>query len=446
MRLIGIQPKIMSGVTGDAIEPAAFALLAALTPPGVEFVFQDERMESLNLEASADLVALSSDTFGARRAYQIAQHFRRRGIPVVMGGQHPTLAPEEALRFASAVVRGDAEVIWPQLLEDARTGRLQPIYENRTPPLAGVCPDRSIFRKYRYKPLRIVQFGRGCPHACDFCSVHAFYGASIRHRPVAEVLAEMETCRGQHILFADDHLFAKPAATQELLEKMKPLKLRWSCQVGLDTAAKPALVRQMADAGCVSATVGFESLDDNNLAQMAKRWNKTTDSYREAAQILHDHGIMIYGTFLFGYDHDTLDSFARTVEFAISTKLCLANFCSLMPTPGTPLYDRLKQEGRLLYDPWWLHPEHRHGKIPFRPAQMTAEQLTEGCFWARREFNRFSSIGRRALNLQANLRNGYHAALYLGANLVNRRAIYRKQGQPLGDPAAPDPYLEIARS
>ena len=441
MKITFLRPSMVAGRAGDAMEPRVFAILAGLTPPGIEWVLHDERVESIPFDEPTDLVALTVDTFSARRAYQLAVAYHRRGVPVVMGGHHPTLEPEEALCFARSVVLGDAEEVWPQVVADAQVGRLRHRYESRAPALAGTPVDRRVFAGKSYRPVALVEFGRGCPHACEFCSVRAFYGSVRRQRPVADVLAELARLGRTHVFFTDDNLFADPQAATALLQAMKPERRRWSCQTSLDVAANPAALRLMAESGCTSVTVGFESLLQENLEQMHKGWNARHGQYADLVARFRDHGIMVYGTFVFGYDQDTADIFARTVDFAVAAKLFLANFNPLTPTPGTSLYERLRREQRLRRPRWWLDPEYRYGDALFHPRGMSAEQLTEGCYWARTQFNRFGNVLARALGSRANAGSLYNLGLYLAGNLVSRREIHRKQGQPLGDAGVLEPLF-----
>jgi radical SAM superfamily enzyme YgiQ (UPF0313 family) len=432
-----IRPNMSDMRSSDAMEPMVFAILASRTPPDIEVVLHDDRLSPIPYDDPTDLVALTVETFTARRAYQIATKFRERGVPVVMGGYHPTFLPEEASRFADAVVMGDAEGLWEQVVHDARHGALRKCYrDSGQPPLDGLQPDRTIFRGKRYAPVSIVQFGRGCRFACDFCSIHAFYGTTLRQRPVREVVAEIETLGRRHIFFADDNIFVDVPRAEAFFRALIPLGIRWSCQVSIDVARNDALLDLMERSGCTTAVVGFESLDARNLAQMKKQWNLKHADYATSIRKLQDHGVMIYGTFIFGYDHDTVDAFDVSVEFALRSKFFLANFNPLTPTPGARLFDRLKREGRLLHDRWWLDPGYRYGHATFQPRGMTPDELTEGCFWARRQFNRYASIGRRAFHTKTNCRSPYRLGLYLAANLISRREILRKQDRLLGENAA----------
>jgi radical SAM superfamily enzyme YgiQ (UPF0313 family) len=379
------------------------------------------------------MVALSVETYTARRSYQVADHFRQRGIPVVMGGYHPTFLPTEALEHADAVVLGDAEGIWPQVVHDAQYGTLQPIYQQpQPPPLAQAAFDRRIFRGKHYAGPTPVQYGRGCRFACDFCSINAFYGRNLRQRPLRDVAAEIEALDSKYILLVDDNIFANIDHAAALFRALKPLNVRWACQVSIDIARHPELLDLMAQSGCIGALIGFESLNEHNLRQMKKGWNMRHGDYAAAIEQFHARGIMLYATFVFGYDQDTPATFDITLDFALRSRFCLANFNPLTPTPGTPLYARLHAEGRLLYDRWWLDPQFRYGQTTFAPRSMSADELTAGCFRARQQFNRYGAIVRRALNLQSNCRNLSHLGIFLGANLLSRREIYRKQGVQLG--------------
>jgi len=234
----------------------------------------------------------------------------------------------------------------------------------------------------------------------------------------------------------------------ELFRALIPLKIRWSCQISIDAARNPELMRLLEQSGCTTAVVGFESLNEQNLRQMRKHWNLKHGDYATSVQVFQDHGVMIYGTFVFGYDEDTPDSFDITVDFALRSKFYLANFNPLTPTPGAALYDRLQREGRLIYRRWWLDPTYRYGAATFHPRRMSAAELTAGCYRARRAFNTYSSIARRALDRRANSRDLYRLGLHLASNIVSRHMIERKQGILLGsaDPLEGDIWQQECES
>lgn len=435
MKITFVRPNMHDGRSRDAMQPLCFAILKSHTPNDVQTVLHDERLAPLPLDEPTDLAALTVETYTARRAYQVAAQYRRRGVKVVMGGYHPTFLPEEAGQYADAVVRGDAEGIWPQVVEDARRGQLRPVYEQgEFPPLDGMPPDRSIFAGKRYAPLTLVQYGRGCRFRCDFCSIRAFYGTNLRQRPVREVVDEIRRLGPRLVFLVDDNIFVDVPKAKELFEALIPLNIRWSCQVSIDVTRDHELVELMRRSGCMSATIGFESLRSQNLQQMRKGWNLRQGSYAEPLRILREAGVMIYGTFVFGYDHDTPESFDEAVDFAIANRFYLANFNPLTPTPGAELYDRLRREGRLLYDRWWLDPDYRYGQAAFQPAAMTAEELTRGCYEARLRFNRYRSIFARMFDGRTNARSPFRLGVYLLSNLISRREIRAKQARPLGAP------------
>lgn len=438
MKISFIRPGMTSGPTTDALEPLVFALLASRTPPDVACALHDERVEALPEEEQTDLAAITVETFTARRAYQIADSYKQRGIPVVMGGHHPSMEPEEALRHSDAVVIGDGEGVWEQIVQDARAKRLQSVYRNAVfPSLAGPLPDRGIFQGKRYGPMALVQFGRGCRFACDFCSIHAFYGHQLRQRAVADVAQEVAGLRDRMIVFVDDNLFCDRQRFEELLRALIPLRVRWACQISVDIAANEHLMDLMAESGCVVALLGLESLEPANLRQMGKRWNLSTGDFSEVIRKFHRRGIMVYGTFVFGYDKDTAAAFTATAQFAIRTNLFLANFNPLTPMPGTRLYSRLQANRRLLYERWWLDPNYRYGDAIFRPQGMSPEELSEGCMRARREFYSYGSMARRGLGVLARQHSARSLGLFLLVNTVSRREIRRKQHSPLGNLSAP---------
>tara|TARA_R110002072_G_scaffold534_4_gene3722 strand:- start:5789 stop:7153 length:1365 start_codon:yes stop_codon:yes gene_type:complete len=432
LKVTFIRPSMTEHKATDALEPLAIAMLASYSPKDVEHKFYDNRIEDIPYDEQTDLVAITVETYTARRAYQIAQKFRLRGVPVVMGGYHVTFLPDEALNFADAIVMGDAEETWPQLIEDFKNNKLQKIYKaTNSKPLTHIKPDRSIFKGKKYGPIHMVQYGRGCRFNCDFCSIKTFYKNYLDQRPVDDVIAEISALKHKQLFIVDDNIYSYKEQAIEFFKALIPLKIRWSGQVSIDVTKDPELMRLMRDSGCISVVVGFESLDIKSLNQMRKGWNLKDGGYDRAIKVFRDHGIMIYGTFVHGYDNDTLDTFKHNLEFAIESKFFLANFNPLTPTPGAQLYNRLKSEGRLINDPWWLDPGYRYGHAHFHPKNYTAEQLTENCYWARTEFNKYTNILKRANDFQSNFSSIYHAGTYLAANLITRYEIRKKHGSLL---------------
>jgi radical SAM superfamily enzyme YgiQ (UPF0313 family) len=407
--------------------------ILAARSPGCDITFYDEKVEALPVDDRPDLVALSVETYTARRGYAVADAYRARGVPVVMGGYHPTFLPDEALRHADAVVIGDAEGPWERLLGDFRSRKMARRYVgDNAQPLTDYRLNRDIYRDKRYAPVELVQYGRGCRFACDFCSIHAFYGTNLRARPLPGLVQEIESLPpGKLLFFVDDNLFGRRNELQALLDALRPLGRRWSCQISIDVARDPALLDSLAEAGCRFVLIGFESLNPASLRQMGKRWNTVSGSYESVVRALHQRGIGIYGTFVFGYDADTHEVFDRTVDFALEARLELANFNPLTPTPGSALYDRLLREGRMLSPRWWLESGYRYGQAIFQPRGMDADALTEGVVEARRRFYSWRSIGTRVFGAQVPF-STFHRGLTAAANLISRREIFRKQNRLLG--------------
>jgi radical SAM superfamily enzyme YgiQ (UPF0313 family) len=432
LKLTLIRPNLGDYRSSDAMPPLAMGILAARAH-GHDITFYDEKAEAVPVSGTPDLVAMSVETYTARRAYALADGYRARGVPVVMGGYHPTFLPDEALQHADAVVMGDAEGAWERLLADFESGVLQQKYAgSNDEPLTDYRIDRSIYRGKNYAPVELVQWGRGCRFSCDFCSIHSFYGTSIRTRPLDGLLAEIETLpAGRLLFFVDDNLFGRRSELLALLAAMTPMKRRWSCQISIDVARDETLLDRLAAAGCSFVLIGFESLNEESLKQMHKGWNNVSGSYQRVARALHARNIGIYGTFVFGYDADTKDSMERTVDFALESRLEIANFNPLTPTPGSALYDRLAGERRLLSPQWWLDPNYRYGDAIFEPRGMRASELTEGVFEARQRFYSWKAIGRRVFAADTDF-SPFRAGLTTVANVISRREIYKKQYRLLG--------------
>jgi len=432
VRLTLIRPNLGDYRSSDAMPPLAMGILAARAP-GYDIAFYDEKAEPVPDDDQPNLAALSVETFTARRAYAIADAYRARGVPVVMGGYHPSFLPDEALEHADAVVVGDAEGVWERVLSDFEAGRLQRHYTggNHTP-LTDYRLDRSIYHGKRYAPVELVQWGRGCRFACDFCSIHSFYGTELRVRPIDGLLAEIEALPANRLLFfVDDNLFGRKSDLLALLDALTPMKRRWSCQISIDVARDETLLDRLAKAGCSFVLIGFESLNPESLKQMRKAWNSVSGSYERVVRALHNRNIGIYGTFVFGYDADTKESMERTLEFALESRLEIANFNPLTPTPGSALYERLKSEGRLLSPLWWLDPNYRYGDAIFEPRGMRPHELTEGVFEARRRFYSWRSIGQRVLGAETTF-SPFRVGVTTIANVISRREIYKKQHRQLG--------------
>jgi radical SAM superfamily enzyme YgiQ (UPF0313 family) len=428
------------------MEPLPVAVLAGLTPGDVDVRFHDDRMELIPYDEPTDLVAISTEVYTAKRAYQIASEFRRRKVPVVMGGFHATLFPEEVQRYAESVVLGEAEGLWAGVIDDYRSGTPRRLYRSdERPPLDRSTPDRSVYAGKRYLPIGLVEAGRGCKFSCEFCAIQSFYRSTYTQRPVEQIVAEIKGLkdRSRLIFFVNDNIVSDRAEARQLLEALIPLKIRWVSQASINAAMDTDLLRLLKASGCQALLIGFESMDADNLRQMGKGVNLRLGDFEPAMENLRKHGIRVYGTFVFGYDQDTPETFDQAYRFAVRHGLYLCGFNHLVPMPGTPLYRRLKEEGRLLYDAWWLDDSYTYNTVPFRPARMTPEEIRQSCLRTRRLFYSISSTFRRAFHSQ-NRSDWTLFRAFFALNLLHRAEIYKRDALPLGDSACRGPLLEVA--
>ena len=381
-----------------------------------------------------DLVAISVETYTAKRAYQIASEYRKRGVPVVMGGFHPTLIPEEASEYAESIVIGEAEEIWPVLLDDFRNGRLQRVYRQvERPPLSGILPDRSIFAGKRYLRVGLVEAGRGCQFHCEFCSVQTIFRSTQTRRPIEDILEEVRSMHKPLIFFTDDNITSNMRQAKEFFRALIPLKIRWVSQASINAAYDEEFLQLIKASGCQALLIGFESLNPANLHKMNKSVNTMKDGYEEALANLRRYGIRLYVTFVLGYDEDNDDTSREILAFAKHHRFFLAAFNHLLPFPGTPLYRRLEEEGRLLFDKWWLDPEYRYGMAPFSPRGMTAGQVNDRCVEARQKYYSIPSILRRGLDFKVNGGSLFMWFQFFAINLLFRAEVLKRKDFPLGD-------------
>jgi len=378
--------------------PLTLTTLAALTgdDPDLRYRLVDESVDRVPLDQAADLVGISVMTGTARRAYALAEHFRGRGIPVVLGGVHVTAMPEEARRFADTLVIGMAERTWPRLVADFRAGRLQAEYreeETDSDWAEGIpTPRWDLLRRSGYMVPHTVMLTRGCTHACDFCMVPVVW-RRFQKRPIADIVRDIRAVPGARFAVSDVSPFEDVAWAKELLRAMIPLRKKWGALATTRIVDDPELLDLAVRAGLQFLLIGFESVDQPALADMGKSFNRST-GYREVMRILHRHGIVVQGTFVFGFDHDGPDVFRRTLERIRELRVDIPRFSIYTPYPGTRLFQRLEQEGRILsYD--WGDYDTMH--VVFRPANMSPVELYEGFRRAYRETFRPGGILRRAL-------------------------------------------------
>ncbi len=311
------------------MEPLMLAVLAGLTPPDVECVLYDDRMETIPLDEATDLAAITVETYTARRAYEIAAEYRARGVQVILGGMHVTLLPEEAALHADSIFLGDAETAWAQVVEDARNRRLKPRYEG--PPgvaqIGGVLPRRDLFKGKGYLPMSLMQYVRGCRFACRFCAVSQYFERKHYVRAIDEVLREIEAQDRRFLFFIDDNIASDQKALGELCHALIPMKVSWISQASLDVTRNLPLMDLLQRAGNWGNVIGFESITAQSLRETRKSPNMLGFSgYKEEVRILRDHGMQSWAAFTLGYDHDTPESIAATVDFALQSKFTFAAY------------------------------------------------------------------------------------------------------------------------
>lgn len=421
------------------MEPLSLGVLAGLTPADVECVLYDDRMEEIPFDEPTDLVAISIEIYAARRAYEIAAEYRARGIPVIVGGAHPSLFPEESQQHADSVFVGDAEFGWAEAVEDARRGQLKPRYTASVgiAQVGGVLPRRDLFVGKGYLPLTLMQFSRGCRFACDFCAVSAYFHRTQYIRPTDEVLEEIRRQSRRFVFFVDDNFLSDHAAAKSFLRALIPMKIRWVSQASIDMTSDSELMELMEASGCMGHVVGFESINPDSVRLMKKAPNLMKsggwDRYQSQVEILRKHHLQTWATFTLGHDFDTIESILETHEFAMRNRFCFAAYNILMPYPGTPLYDRLQREGRLLYDgKWWLHPEYRFNQAAFIPKNMSPDELTDVIWTCRDRWNSPGSIFRRMWDFKTHMSSFTRLFMYLAYNPLYAKESYKKQGMLFG--------------
>lgn len=418
------------------MEPLTFAALKGLTPAEYQVELCDDRFEPVPYSGKWDLVGINTEIYTARRAYEIADHFRGLGVPVVLGGYHSTMVPQEAKNHADAVLTGDADHQWVELLDDLQKGAIQPFYTGSLGSnlsISGMHLDYSVFSGKKYLPVALTQFSRGCPNLCEYCATGTIYQQHHCSRPVRDVVAELEKDGRKIVFFVDDNIIANIDAAKDLFRALIPLKIRWLGQASLNFVDDAELLDLMLKSGCTGLVVGFESIKRDNLKAMKKNCNLSYESYEPALKLIRSNGLMIWAAFLMGYDYETEQSIQETLGWILSQKFAFAAFNILMPYPTTPFYNRMQAEGRLLYDgKWWLHDDYRFGHATFKPKLMSPESLTEACFNARRAHNSPYQILRRASDRKTNSKDLWSLLTYLAYNPLFRDEMLKKHGMKLG--------------
>lgn len=382
------------------IPSLTFPLLAALTPPDIDVSIVNEICEDINFEEKVDLVGITSYTINIHRAYQIADEFRKRNVPVVMGGIHVSMEPEEAKKHADTIIIGEAEETWPQFINDFRNGERKKVYKaEKRPPIANLpIPRFSLINKSHYVDYQLIpiQTARGCPHSCDFCSVTRFSGRRYRPRPISDVINEIKSLGAKYCFFIDDNIFASPSRARELLRALIPLRILWIGQATISAAEDRELIELAQKSGCIELAVGLESLSRKNLESVGKTIN-IVEHYEKNLKTYRKAGIRVAASMIFGFDDDESGVFKETYHFLMKNRLPYTIWSALCPYPETPVYKRLKDQGRLKDAKWWLNRNRRIYGLEFTGIRMKEEVFSKNLYRYYRRFYSIRSIITRAL-------------------------------------------------
>jgi radical SAM superfamily enzyme YgiQ (UPF0313 family) len=373
---------------------AGLLAISAITPEDEWDLFlTDENIEPIDFSRHCDLVAISAMTEYVNRGYEIADQYRAQGVKVVMGGVHPSFLPHEALEHADAVVVGEAEPVWDQILADFKDGRMAGIYRAR-----GLLdmrnmryPRYDLVKTERYIVRDFVQTVRGCPHGCAFCAEPQLNGRMYRFRPIPEVIEEIRRLNTRNLAVNDVDAFSKPSRALEMMKAMTPLKIKWQGGASTRVAEKEWLLEAARESGCYMLSLGFESISRDSLREAKKAFNKP-ERYKALVEKIHSYGMMVFGLFMFGFDSDDESIFEETAKFAIDADIDCAAFSILTPYPGTLTYYELQRQGRITSYDW---SKYDQDSVLYVPRGMSAESIRDGWRYAYKEFYSWRSIARR---------------------------------------------------
>jgi radical SAM superfamily enzyme YgiQ (UPF0313 family) len=422
--------KLLENVRVLALPPLNLMILASLTPDHFEIRIVDEAVTDIDFDEHADLVGITCMTPLAPRAYEIAGEFRKRGIPVVMGGIHASMMSAEAARHADTIVAGEAEEIWPGLLKDFEAGRLQKHYSLETRPCIEnlPLPRRDLLTGNYF--VQTVQTSRGCPHNCKFCSVTGFNGGQYRLRNINNVIDEINAIKEKRLFIIDDNIIGSGRQYIDrafaLFERLEGSGKEWGGQTCLNIVEHDGLLAAAARSGAKAFLIGFESLNDSALNSMDKKINMrpNTRNYREAIKKIHDHGIAIVGCFIFGTDSDDQDTFKRTLDFIMETGVDAVQLSIQTPMPGTLLYEELAAENRLLLTDYPKDWESYNIFEPvFQPKNMSPEELYQGVVDAYRTVSSFRTSLKRGVRTFLNTRSMFSTGISFFWNYDSYKTI-----------------------
>jgi len=399
--------------------PLAFPILAAFTPGKHSITMIDERTQKIDFSEIYDLVGITAMTHQAPHIYEIADEFRDRNIPVVLGGCHPSILPEEAKQHADSVVVGEADEIWPKLLNDLENKDLKPFYYQTRPSDLNKLPlpRKDIVNEFYLAGA--IQSSRGCPHGCKFCFVSNLgYGRTYRKRSINNIIEEIRNTPQKLLLFYDTSLTIDVNHTKALFKAMKGLNKKFDCLGNVNVLCKDdELLRLSKEAGCIQWSIGFESISQRVLDDIGKTTNKV-ENYTKVIDKIHEHGMAVHGFFIIGFDSDQKDVFDKTLDFVRTSGLDSADFSILIPFPGTPIFDQYMEEGRILTKDWSKYQYQEN--VVYKPKNFTEEELLEGVQHVYEAYYSYSDVFHRfRLSLKRGITN-FHPFLFILQNVFTR--------------------------
>lgn len=377
--LMNLRP--MDSVFKQVLSPSlSLVTLASLTPEKHKVWIEDENIERLNLSDKPDLVGITVNVDTSKRAIEIAEHYRKKGVKVLFGGIHASTNPMAMLAHGDAVFIGEAEGVWDQLLDDLATDKLQPIYKNETIPDLSLVPiaNWSFIKKNKYLYHNIISTSRGCPFKCNFCYNSSEYITNpFRNRPLEDILKEIDSLETKQLFFIDDNFIGNIEWTTRFVHAIKDKGFTWHAAVTANIYHHKELIAAFAASGCKSLFIGFESIIEESLQSAAKKQNKISE-YEALIKLLHSHGIMVNASLVFGFDHDTKEVFQKTLSWLVKNKIETMTAHILTPYPGTVLHKQLVNEDRIIdHDP----TKYNTSNVVFQPKLMTPTELKEGYLW-----------------------------------------------------------------